>query len=81
MLMRGSDPVEGRVPISKDLVSHEFSPNDRIRHIKRLLANRAEQEDAKRLELGDAAKFVELLDEVSLSCPPPLSATTQTPSV
>jgi hypothetical protein len=69
MLMRGSDPVEGRVPISKDLISHEFSPNDRIRYIKKLLASREEQENAKLLETGDAVKFVELLDEVSLSCP------------
>lgn len=61
----GSEPVnKEREPISKYLVSHELSLDDRTERIRELLASRQEQEQAKTLEPGDALKFVELLDEV-----------------
>ncbi|KAF9643492.1 kinase-like protein [Thelephora ganbajun] len=62
-----SDPVQESVhkgPISKHLVSHALSLNDQVRYIKRLLANREEQQAAKSLEPGDGVRFIELLDWV-----------------
>ena len=60
-----SEPVnKEREPISKYLVSHELSLDDRTKRIRELLASRQEQEQAKTLEPDDALKFVELLDEV-----------------
>ena len=69
----GSEPVKEREPISKYLVSHELSLDDRTDHIRELLASRQEQEQAKTLEPGDASKFVELLDEVRSFILPPLN--------
>jgi len=59
-------------PISKRLVSFQFTPADQIRLIKEVLADRSKQETAKVLEPGDASKLIELLDSVrppsSFSC-------------
>ena len=74
--MRGSDTDKGRVPISKYLVSRELSFDERIGYIRKLLASKQEQEEAKNLKPNEASKFIELLDEVRsfvLSPPPPMS--------
>lgn len=49
--------------ISKHLASHNLSPEDHVRYIKRLLVDKEEQEGARKLELSDATRFVKLLDE------------------
>jgi len=55
------------VPISKRLVSFQFTPAEQIQLIKEMLADRGEQEAARALKPGDASKLIELLD---LVCPP-----------
>jgi hypothetical protein len=52
--------------ISKYLVSRDLSPENRIRYIKRLLADREEQQGAKALDSDNASRLVELLDEVRI---------------
>ena len=53
-------------PISKRLVSFQFTPAKQIQLIKEMLADRGGQEAAKVLERGDASKLIELLDSVCL---------------
>lgn len=52
--------------ISKYLVSNNIGPEEVVQSVKKLLTHKEEQENAKNLEPGDAKKFVELLDGVSL---------------
>jgi len=52
------------VPISKRLVSFQFTPAEKIQLIKEMLADRGEQEAARVLKPGDASKLIELLDSV-----------------
>jgi hypothetical protein len=68
-----SAPAGGSVltdPISRRLVSFDFSPARKIELIEKMLADRDEQQAAKGLELGEASRLVELLDLVRLSLSP-----------
>jgi len=51
-------------PISKRLISFQFTPAEQIQLIKAMLTDRNEQEAARGLESGDWPKLVELLDSV-----------------
>ena len=65
-----SAPAGGSVltdPISRRLVSFDFSPARKIELIEEMLADRDEQQAAKDLELGEASRLVELLDLVGFS--------------
>ena len=65
----GSAPTGGSMltyPISKYLVSFDLSHAKKIELIKEMLANKNEQQAAKRLEPGEASRLVEMLDLVHL---------------
>ena len=51
-------------PVSRRLVSFQFTPAEQIQLIKEMLADRDEQEAARDLVPGDASKLIELLDSV-----------------
>ena len=56
-------------PIPIYLVSHEFSLDDRVKHVRTLLGStKEEQESAKSLEPTNASKFIDLLDQVRFLC-------------
>ena len=62
---RRTDDGSAREPIPIYLVSHEFSLDDRVRHIRTLLGStKEEQESAKSLESTNASRLIDLLDQV-----------------
>lgn len=61
---RGGRRIVPKGSISKHVVSHNLSHDSRVQLIKGLLGDKIEQDGAKSLEPGGAAKFVELLDEL-----------------
>ena len=61
--VRRSTPSD---PICKRLASSQIRPEEQVRLIKNMLADRGEQQAAKDLEPGDALKLVEFLDLVRL---------------
>jgi hypothetical protein len=64
----GSVPAD---PISKRLVSSDFSPARQVELIEKMLADKHEQQAARGLETREASRLVEMLDLVRLFLSPP----------
>ena len=59
-------------PISKRLVSSDFSPTQQIKLIEEMLANRDEQQAVRGLVPDEASRLVEILDLVCIRLSSPL---------